>query len=387
MENETASLPAGHEDVEIHHHNEVSLSVSVKQYVNSMYEEFKRWFEARNMSRIDKILKNITNVDPNSNVINIICGALALVNGKATESYNLLLKYAQNSTAVDLWALNIMGMWNQFAGEHRLALSQFGKVMEGQFSNKFLISVMINAAKIKKRLGFLDRALDYFERLLCVPEGFRMCPIIKLEIIHIYILKEEYDLAMSEIENYSVNINNNCFIKRLRVYMHYLQNNYKEVLKYKKEDELDPYISYITARIGLENPKLFNIDVPFYLDEAIRAAKENKYVHNTYGNYYYSIHRFSDAAEHYNNALALDPKFEPATDNLSLFVKASYKSNQPIYITKSNGSGTLRLADVTPDIEEVGFLDIWRMMGYSSFRVDAHFLKKSPSLRYYAMNE
>jgi len=194
-------------------------------------------------------------------------------------------------------------------------------------------------------------------------------------------------LALAEVESYCANINNNCFVKRLRIYIYYLRRNYKEILKYKKDDELDPYISYITARVGLENPKLFNIDVPFYLDEAIRDAKENKFIHNTYGNYYYSIHRFSDAAEQYNSALSLDPKFESAIDNLGLFVKASYKSNQPIYVTKNNTSSDLTLSDVEPDVEEVGFLDIWRMMGYSSFRADAHFLRKSPSLKYYLTNE
>jgi len=176
MENETTYVPTTPEDGEVHHHTEVSLSISVKQYVNSMYEEFKRWFEARNMSRIDKILKNITNVDPSSNILNIICGSLALVNGKVIESYNLLFKYAQNCATVDLWALNIMGMWNQFAGEQRLALKQFGRVMEGQFSNKYLVSVLINSAKVKKRLGFLDRALEYLERLLCCPRRIQDVP-------------------------------------------------------------------------------------------------------------------------------------------------------------------------------------------------------------------
>ncbi|ELA42066.1 uncharacterized protein VICG_00915 [Vittaforma corneae ATCC 50505] len=310
MENETTFPTNGHDETEAHQQSEASLSVSVRQYVNSMYDEFKRSFDQRHMARIDKILKNITNVDPNSNILNIIYGAMALINGKPIESYSHLFKYAQNSSSVDLWALNIMAMWNQLAGDCELALKQFGRVMEGEFANRFLVSVMIFAAKTKKRLGFLDRALDYLERLLSTFDGFRMCAIIKLEIIHIYILKKKYDLAMAEIEEYCEHLGINYFIKRLRVYIHYLRGSHKEILKYKKDEEFDPYISYILAREGLENPKIFNIDIPLYLDEAIKGDKENKYIYNTYGNYYYSTHRFSDAAEQYNNALSLDPKFQ-----------------------------------------------------------------------------
>lgn len=387
MENETTYPTNCFEDNESNLPSELSLSVSVKQYINSMYEEFKRWFESRNISRIDKILKNITNVDPNSNILNIIYGSLALINGKAIESYELLFKYAQNCPQVDLWALNMMAMWNLFAGEHELALKQFGKVIEGPFPIKFRILAFINAAKTKKRLGFYDKSLEYFERLLHIPEGFRMAPVIMLEIIHIYILKRNYDLALNEIEKYCVNINSNPFIKRLRVYIYYMKNNYKEILKFKKDDDQDPYISYIIAREGLENPKIFNIDISLYLDEAIKGAKDNKYIYNTYGNYYYNTHRFSDAAEQYNNALSLDPKFSPALENLTSFVKASTKSRQAIYVTKNNGNNDFVLSDVNPDVEELGFLDTWKMIGYSSFRVDEHFLRKSPSLKYYLPND
>lgn len=389
MENETA-FPHKHskeyEEIESNMHSEISLSASVRQYINGMYDEFKKCFEQRNFTRIEKIIKNITNVDPESNVLNSIYGQLCLFRGQGAESYNYLFKYAQNSASVDLWALNAMAMWNQFSGEYSLALQQFSRVLKGPFSSKFLVSVLINAAKTKKRLGFLDRALEYFERLQCVPEGFKMTLVIKLETIHIYILKKSYDTALREIDAY-IKFSNNCFIRRLRVYILYLQKNHKEVLKYRKDEESDPYVSYILARVGLENPRAFNVDISYCLDEAIKGAKDNKYIYNTYGNYYYSINRFSDAAEQYNNALSIDPKFQPAISNLELFVKASSKPNQAIYVTKEEGRSDCLLSDVSPDIEELNFLDTWKLMGYSSFKIDLHFLKRSPSLKYYVLNE
>ncbi|KAM0679680.1 hypothetical protein GINT2_002088 [Glugoides intestinalis] len=384
MENETA-YPI-REDYDFDAHSESSLSAPVKQYINGMYEEFKKCFELRNFSKIDKIIKNIANVDPASNILNLIYGTLSLFKGQGVDSYNYLFKYAQNSQEVDLWATSMMAIWNLMARENTLALQQFGKIVEGQFSTRFLIFILISAAKTKKRLGFLDKALEYFQRLLAVPEGFNMLPMIKLEIIHIYILKKQYELALEEIEVYS-SFGTNSFIKRLRVYILYLNRNFKEILKHKRDNDIDPYIAYIIARIGLENPSMYNVDVPYFLDEAIKNAKENEYIYNTYGNFYYSTHRFSDAAEQYNSALSLDPKFAPAINNLALFVKASSKSNQAIYVTKSNSSDDFVLSDVNPDVEAVGFLDTWKMLGFSSFRVDTFFLRKSPSLKYYVIND
>lgn len=212
-----------------------------------------------------------------------------------------------------------------------------------------------------------------------------MILVIKLEIIHIYILKRQYDTAMMEIDAYT-QISTNCFVRRLRVYILYLQKNHKELLRYSKDEETDPYISYILARVGFENPRAFNIDISYCLDEAIKGAKDNKYIYNTYGNYYYSINRFSDAVEQYNNALSIDPKFQSAINNLELFVRASSRPTQAIYIAKEETRSDDVLSDVSPDIEELNFLDTWKLMGYSVFKIDFHFLKKSPSLRYY-LNE
>lgn len=113
MENEIAfSHKHINDEIESNTHSEISLSASVRQYINGMYDEFKKCFEQRNFGRIEKIINNITNVDPESNVLNAIYGQLCLFRGQGAESYNYLFKYAQNSSSVDLWMLNAMAMWN-----------------------------------------------------------------------------------------------------------------------------------------------------------------------------------------------------------------------------------------------------------------------------------
>lgn len=386
METQTAYLQNDRNERSEYENNEASLSASIRGYVNGMYDEFKRCYDQKNIARIDKIVKNITNVDPDSNILNIIEGTLFLHHGDGANAYKYLFQFAKNSKSIDLWALNVMAMWNMITGQHKLAYKQFSNVIEGPFSNKFTVSVLINAAKTKKKLGFLDKSLEYFTRLLRIPDGYKMLLVINLEIIHIYILKKQYDLAMQEIEKYLRECDN-FFIKRLKVYIYYLKGNLKEILRYKREDEKDPYIMYIIARIGLENPKMFNIDVAYCLDEAIKSVKNNEYIYNTYGNFYYSTQRFSDAAEQYNNALSLDPMFEPALSNLKLFIKANSKPHEEIYITRQDSGHRKTLADVNPDVEELGFLDTWKILGYSTFRVDYFSLQKSPSLKYYISSD
>lgn len=366
---------------------EPSHSNSVQQFINMMYEEFKNCFEQKNFSRIEKIIKNIENVDVNANVLNCIYGHLCLVKGEGKDAYNYIFKYVKNATIVDAWVSNSMAMWNLIIGNYPLALKQFTQGIEGVYSDKYLVSLLINLAKTKKRMGFLDRALEYYERIMCIPHGFQLYLLIKLEIIHICILKRSYEAALKEIESYA-QLSNNYFIKRLKIYIMFVQKNYKEILKYKKDENCDPYIAYIIARIGLENSRSINIDIPYYLDLAIKGSQNNKYIYNTYGNYYSNIGRYSDAAEYYNNALCLDPKFTSALENMSLFVQANTTSNQPIYIAKDDGKGgQLMLSDVNPDVESLGFLNTWNLLGYKTFHIDYLTLKKMPPLRFYILDE
>lgn len=378
MENETVYNTNETEEYQSYSTNHEST----KQYVQGMYDEFKRCFDNRNFGRIERIRNNIVNVDPTSKILNVIYGAIYLLKGDCVESYNFFMKYISSCTVIDPWVLILMGIWNHFVGEHKLALTQFSGIKYGEFSNRSISTVLFFVAKAKKRLGFLDRATNYLERLVSTPEGYRLISIIKLELIHILILKKRYDEAFQEINAYS-SFYNNCYIERLRVYVMYLKGQYKEILKYKKVEILDPYISYMIARVGLEHSEMYTVDIPFYLDEAIRESRENEFIYNTYGNYCYTKQRFSDAAEHFSNALSVNPNHEVASHNLSLFVKAGSKSNKPIYVTKHPVNDDSLLIESVPDVEEMGFFDTWSLLGFSTFHIDRHFLSTSHPLKYY----
>lgn len=369
------------EKIENLHLNDAVASSSVKQYIYNLYEEFMKSFEQRSFDKIETIIKNITNVDPEANILNSIYGQICLFRGDGDEAYKYLLKYSENSQKVDLFALSSMALWNMFSGHYSLALKQFSYVLSGTFSTKFLIFIMINVAKAKKRLGFYDRSLDYLQRLQCVPEGYKMIMLIRLEIIHLYILKNDFNSAFEEIENY-MQSDCNRYIKRLKVYLLYQQKNYKGILKFINDNNNDPYIYYIIARIGMENSSLINIDVIHYLEEAITITKGNKYIYNTFGNYFSSIKRFSEAAEQYNCALSIDPNFKPAKENLYIFDRAK-NIDDSLFNTEKFKNMTNMFVEVVPDVEELGFFDTWKLFGFSSFRSNYASKANIVSLKYY----
>jgi tetratricopeptide (TPR) repeat protein len=362
-----------------HDQVEDSTLISIRQYVEGMYDEFKRSLESRNIRRIEKIIRNIESVDPQANVLNLIHGTVCLYHGDGIKAYSYLMKFSKNSKMINHLALYSMGMWNMLSGNYKLANEQFGHSLNNQFSVKFVIPILICMAKTKKRLGFYDKSLRFFERILRIPEGFKLILLVKLEIIHIYILKEEYEKALFEIDQY-MRESDNFFIRRLKAYVFYLQKRFTEFLSIKIDTESDPFVLYLVARAGMEGLKIGNNDISFLLDRICEITKNNKYVFNTYGNFYYNTQRFSDAAEMYNRALNIDPSFEPALTNVKLFLKTNSKTNFTIYTAKSNSSPVI---DTFPEIEEIGFFDTWNMLGFPSLHVDHHFIEKSPSLMYY----
>lgn len=220
----TPSPTKEREEPELSRHNDNPQNPSVKQYIKSMYEEFKKCFEIKNFSRIEIIIKNIGNVDPESNILNSIYGHLCLFKGQGLESYKYLFLYSRNCKSTDLWAISTMALFNHFAGEDELAIQQFTKVLSGSLPTKCLIFYLICAIKSKKRLGFFDSAYGYLERLQAVPDGFKMILLIKLEMIHILILKNMYEKAHEEIAKY-MEFSRNDYIKRLFVYLLYLEKN------------------------------------------------------------------------------------------------------------------------------------------------------------------
>lgn len=337
--------------------------------VLDLYEDYKRHFEVRNFLKIEKIIISIMNTQQDSPILHIIHGETFLFRGNCEKSHFHLAKYINTAKEVDAYALNVIAMWNESAGYHALALAQYVECLAHSSDLKTLARILFNAITNKKRQRFFDTSMAYYRRLLAVPEGYRLFPCVQIEIIHIYILKKNYQMALDAIHVFLC-LSSCIFIKRLKAYIHYVTKNYIEVLKHKNDAPLDPYLSYLVGRIGKENLNL-EIDVPHYFDEAIKSAGDSPYIYNSYGNYYFMISRYSDAAEQYSNALATDPHFQPAIDNMNLITKAGFSSpDHPIYIANVSRCSETLLSEADPDVEETGFLNIWKMFGYLPFKRD-----------------
>lgn len=92
METQTAHSSIDKSENDRMERKEATLGESIKKYVNGMYEEYKKCFELKNFERIEKIIKNITNVDPGSNILNIIEGSLSLYRGRGKQCIQAALR-------------------------------------------------------------------------------------------------------------------------------------------------------------------------------------------------------------------------------------------------------------------------------------------------------
>ncbi|KAI5181309.1 hypothetical protein PAEPH01_2812, partial [Pancytospora epiphaga] len=128
------------------------------------------------------------------------------------------------------------------------------------------------------------------------------------------------------------------------------------------------YIFYLMGRIGSEMT-ISDIDVSHCFDESLRNSSGSPIIYNSYGNHYFRIGRYSDAAIQYKNALTLNPNFQPALDNMKLLDKAS-----DIVYTANISVEMPFLSEVDPDVEEMGFLFVWTLLGYTQFKGDFSFL-------------
>lgn len=350
--------------------------------VMELYSEYRNCFKARNFQRIEKIIISITGIQPDSPVLSLIQGEALLYKGLCSKSRLSLQRFINRTREFDTYALNLIAMWNEAAGFHKIALLQYVECMRYATDAEACARLVFNATNSKKRLRFLDTSLSYYQRLLAIPDGFRLLPCIKIEMIHLHILKKNFSAAMREIEIY-LRYGRCCFIDRLQAYVNYVQREFNEVLRHKNDGTVDPYIAYLIARIGLENPAT-DIDVAYYFDEAIKCAGGNAYIYNSYGNYYYSVRRYSDAAEQYSNALSADPRFQPAIDNMDLMMRANSAFPESIYVANTDGSTNVALKENDPDVEEMGFLNVWKFFGYAPFKKESNCIEELAPLQYHS---
>lgn len=341
--------------------------VSREKLPAELFSEYKKQFEARNFSRIEKVIVEFETRFPESPILNAIKGEQFLYHGNSEKSHHCLSNYLMQAKQLDPYVLGVIAMWNDAAGFCREAFTQFVERLRFTRDPGSTAWYLFHAITNKKRCKFLDTALQYYERLISVPEGYRLLRCVKIEMAHIYLLKKNYSAASSILSQCS-KFRPCIFTVRLEVYIHYTEHNYSEIMKHKGDTPMDPYIAYIIGRVGMENPET-EYDIPYFFNEAIKYGGNLAHVHNSYGNYYYKLGRYSDATEQYENALRLDSNFQPSRENLALIAKTSLGSNGILFADNhGRRPAEAYCMESDPDVEEMGFLNISAMFGYRKFK-------------------
>ncbi|KAI5148094.1 hypothetical protein ENBRE01_0108 [Enteropsectra breve] len=346
-----------------------------------LYYEYQKAFEKRNFEAINDIIASINAITRGTPLLYLIRGEQYLYSGNSEKSYQCLQKYIKFSPSVDNYALGVIAMWNAFSGYPRLALTQLGASIESKRElTRTHIHQLFTMVNIKKKIGFLDSATEYLERMLAVPGGYEINMLIRLEDLHILIKKGNFHEALMAHTTFPKD-NSPGLLKRLHIYILYKTKAFKEILAHKTDRKLDPYISYILGRIGFENAEL-SVDCSYYFDQTLKSTGHNEFVYLSYGNYYFRAKRYSDAAEYYQNALAIDPTFYEAHENLRQLKRMDPNASGIVYLPHEKEEEIFSLKDIDPDPETLGFLNYNTFFGYAPLKIDYEFSTKTTPLQF-----
>lgn len=369
--------------------------------IYELFENYKSCFRASNFNGIEKVIASIASIAPESPILDLINGEISLFKGHPDKSYLHISRYLSKIRCTELsdenpnmrygveginnnksngisffnsvvhsYALKVIAMWNDAMGFYKVGYTQHVRRLKYPIDKEAKVWTLFHAITNKKRMSFLDSARAYYERIMALPDGYKLLRCIKLQMIHLHVLKKDYSSAADIIKNY-VRFRSCIYIRRMVAYINYNEKNYVDIMKSSPECAADPYISYIIARTCLDNMSggsISGVDVSYYFDEAIKKGGPNAFFHNTYGNYFYKIRRYADAAEQYKNALSVNPNFVPAIENMKKISKFYHSSTDNTYVANSINSETTNLSDSDPDVEEMGFFDILSMIGYTVIR-------------------
>lgn len=338
------------------------------EIVSGLYSEYKQCFESRNMGRVFSIIQAMEETKADSPLLHLMRGEVYLYAGDGDRSFDELLNYVINAHSVDSYAMSVIALWNQAAGHAYEALTQHCEALDGAIEPRQRVWILLNAIRNKKRMRFLDTSMEYYRRLMALPEGYALMPYLLLEVIHLHILKKNYDEARNEIMWYSQH-GLNVFLLRLTVYLDYSCENYEEILSRRDEPSLDPYVAYIIGRIAAEQ-SMSDIDPEIFFAKAFRRGKDNPFIYVTLGNYFYKRNDLQAAIDNYDKALKIDPNIKHALVNKEI---AEAMKDSPVKI---------EVSDIVPDVEILGFFYTHELFGYATFRVNREVPKKLTTLKH-----
>lgn len=301
----------------------------------------------------------------------------ALYNFKAgnfLDAHAHLLFYMREHKKMDLFALEAMAMWNLTVGRTELALDQYIRLLK--FYSRDMtkkVEIMFNIAICKKDLGFYDFALEILERMLALPDGYKMLPRIYIQTFHVYLLKENTSHLKKLLKMFKFP-GNNSFMNRLYAEVLFLEGSYDDLIELVNTTKYDSYLYYLAVRAG----DFTEVAQEYYFEELLYYAENNYYMLNTYANYLMRKGFYPTAAQYYEMSLRLNPEYGPALKNYEYIQKIS-KVENGIRVFQPTEKVFVPV-DIKPGVGKMGFFNTFVELNGFTCIVDKHAIEAMDTL-------
>ncbi|ORD93648.1 hypothetical protein ECANGB1_1846 [Enterospora canceri] len=281
----------------------------------------------------------------------ILKALVAIKRGSLKRAYEILHKCMRECRQYNAFALECMAMWNGAVGRHEDALRQYVRLLESSKHSVHKVEYLIKIAISKKNLGFYSTAMEIFERILAIPEGYARVPVIYTQIYHIYLLRGDLNNLSSFLSHYKFAVKSR-FLNRIYGEMLYRQDKKNDLFQLVESTKYDTYLHYLQARMAMRGfccPEQ-------YFERILKHSNDNYVILNTYGNYLYNKGRMSEALVYYTQSYGLNPTYGPVKYNLSLLKKLETTNPEAKEFFKSPGS--FEPMDMDPFVEKCGFFNM-----------------------------
>ncbi|KAL6120676.1 hypothetical protein NUSPORA_02554 [Nucleospora cyclopteri] len=322
--------------------------------IKQLYKEGKQQYERGDTLGLKTTIEKMEEINEQSSFVHVLKSFLLLHDGNFELSYESIKKYLELTPSnSDPYALECMTVWNMLTQNYKTAIKQFNQLLSKTQETQSRCIYLMKIAICKKKLGFYHTADDILNRVLAIPEGYKMYPLIKLEAIHILILRKKFDEAQLQLKLFPCPCSNSL-VNRLHAYTFYAKGWFQEVLDFCENTPKDVFLDYLIIRTRM----LVSPGSPIlncYFQNIIKISPNNPIFFNTYGNYLVSRGCINTAMNYYKRSMSLDPLYSPAYKNLKFITENFNCCVQKIVPCEHVEGWNLR--DIEPEVEACGFFN------------------------------
>lgn len=266
------------------------------------------------LQKINELIGEMEQINRKLTYITVLKALRCIKMNRLEQAHEYLMVFVKEKTPFDPIILECMAIFNSTIGRRDCALRQYTKLLSYSDKMGHKVNIMYNIAVCKKENGFCDFALDIFERLLSIPDGYKELPKIYVQIYHIYLIRRDYT-ALSRMFDMFVFPVKNVFMNRIYAELLYKTGRIQELLIFEESCSFDPYICYLIIRMALlGDVEDVNMDDRF---RKVLQFTEDHYVPlNTYGNHLLRMGVTIEAKRCYEICLEGNSKYAPSLYNL-----------------------------------------------------------------------